>query len=97
MEELRLPVVDRLVLAMVNRAQLAPSDLISDDNGGWRLTDGGRKEFLVAYQQAKQGPVRHSFLEQDTTWGMIPHWQARILARAVRADLDAYVPFEMPG
>jgi len=94
MEELRVPVVDRLVLALINRRQLTSADFKRRDGGAWQLTDEGRRSFLTAYQKGKQGQIRHHFLEQDATWGMIPHLQARLLARALRGDLEAYPPFE---
>lgn len=93
MEELRAPVVDRLCLAMVNRSQMAPEDFTGEPAGGWRMTDDARKRFLVAYQEAKQAPVTHPFLDQSIPWGAIPHLQARLLARTLRGDLDAYPPF----
>lgn len=93
MEELRCPVVDRLVLAMLNRGQVGPDDFVADDGGGWRLTDESRKAFLIAYQEAKSGELLHPFLEQRISWGKVPHVQARLLARALRDDLDAYPPF----
>lgn len=93
MEELRVPLVDRLVLALINRGQVAAEDLAQDPSGGWRLTDEARKRFLTAYQEAKQGAVRHEFLEQDTTWGQVAHLQARLLARVLRGDLEVYPPF----
>jgi CRISPR-associated protein Cas1 len=93
MEELRVPMVDRLVVALVNRRQIQPSDLIEDPTGAWRLTPEGRRTFLVAYQEAKQANVRHPFLEQMTVWGRAPHIQALLLARTLRRDLDLYPPF----
>lgn len=95
MEELRIPVVDRLVLALINRGQMEPEDLSQDPSGGWRLTEDARKRFLVAYQEAKQGTVRHEFLKQDTTWGQVAHLQARLLARTLRGDLAIYPPFSI--
>ena len=93
MEEMRIPVVDRLVLALINRSQVADDDFTQDPSGGWRLTDEARKRFLVSYQEAKQGAVRHEFLDQDTTWGQVAHLQARLLARTLRGDLAVYPPF----
>jgi CRISPR-associated protein Cas1 len=93
MEELRVPMVDRLVVALVNRGQIGPLDLIEDPTGGWRLTAEGRRTFLVAYQEAKRVEVRHFFLEQSTVWGRVPHIQALLLARAIRGDLELYPPF----
>lgn len=95
MEELRVPVVDRLVLALINRGQVSAEDLAQDLSGGWRLTDEARKRFLVAYQESKQGAVRHEFLAQDTTWGQVAHLQARLLARTLRGDLALYPPFSI--
>lgn len=93
MEELRCPVVDRLVLALLNRGQLDPADFVSDEGGGWKLQDEARKRFLVAYQEAKQVDVLHPLLEQRIPWGRVPHVQAQLLARALRGDLDDYPPF----
>lgn len=93
MEELRAPVVDRLVLALVNRGQVGPDDLKEEASGGWRLTDAGRKSFLVAYQEAKQAEVRHELIEEATRWGRVPHLQALLMARTLRGDLEVYPPF----
>lgn len=93
MEELRCPVVDRLVVALLNRGQLDPADFVSEEGGGWRLTDESRKRFLIAYQEAKQVDVQHPLLEQRIPWGRVPHIQAQLLARALRGDLDDYPPF----
>jgi len=95
MEELRIPVVDRLVLSLINRGQIGPGDFRQESAGGVLLSDTGRKTFLVAYQEAKPGTLRHPFLEQSTTWGQVPHLQALLLARTVRGELDAYPPFSL--
>jgi CRISPR-associated protein Cas1 len=93
MEELRTPVVDRLVLKLVNRRELRESDFQSVGAGEMRLTDAGRKAFLRAYQKSKQTQVRHGFLQRDVDWRQVAHLQARLLARTLRGDLDAYPPF----
>lgn len=95
MEELRVPVVDRLVVAMLNRGQIGPGDFVEEESGGFRLKDGARKGFLVAYQEAKQADVRHAFLEQQAPWGRVPHLQALLMARTIRGDLEAYPPFSV--
>lgn len=95
MEELRAPVVDRLVVALVNRRQIAGSDLREDPGGEWRLTDAGRKTFLVGYQDAKKAECQHHFLEQGVNWGRVPHLQALLMARTIRGDLKRYPPFSI--
>ncbi len=95
MEELRVPVVDRLMLSLVNRGQLAINDFIEEPAGGIRLTDGARKTVVTAYQAAKVTDVRHEFLDQTIAWSRVPHIQAQLLARALRGDIDAYPPFSI--
>ncbi|MBZ4413538.1 type I-C CRISPR-associated endonuclease Cas1c [Myxococcus sp. XM-1-1-1] len=93
MEELRAPVVDRLVFSLVNRGQLKPEDFKEEAAGAVMLRDEARKAFLVAYQAAKQVEVQHVFLGQQTSWGLVPHLQALLLARTLRGELDGYPPF----
>lgn len=93
MEEFRAPVVDRLVLSLLNRGQLKPADFVGEPAGAWRLTDEGRKTFLVVYQEAKAQETQHEFLGQKVAWGRVPHLQALLLARVLRRDLEEYPPF----
>jgi CRISPR-associated protein Cas1 len=95
MEELRAPVVDRLMVSLLNRGQVSAGDFVEEPGGGFRLKDEARRTVLVAYQEAKVTEVRHLFLDQSITWGRVPHLQALLLARAVRGDLDAYPPFSI--
>ncbi len=95
MEELRVPVVDRLMLSLVNRGQLGAGDFVEEPAGGVRLTDDARKTVLTAYQAAKTVEVQHEFLDQTVTWSRVPHLQALLLARMLRGDLDAYPPFSV--
>jgi CRISPR-associated protein Cas1 len=95
MEELRAPVVDRLVMSLVNRGQIGPDDFVHEPAGGVRLKDEARKTFLVAYQEAKRAEIRHPFLAQDTTWFRVPHLQALLLARTLRGELEVYPPFSI--
>lgn len=95
MEELRCPVVDRLMLSLVNRGQLGVDDFTEEAAGGFRLKDDARKKVLVAYQENKLQEVKHLFLDQMTTWGRVPHLQALLLARALRGDMEGYAPFSI--
>lgn len=95
MEELRVPIVDRFVVSLINRGQLKEGDIIERPDGGFELNSHGRKTFLTAYQETKSVELVHGFLEQKTTWGLVPHLQARLFARVLRGDLDIYPPFEV--
>ncbi|WP_448534633.1 type I-C CRISPR-associated endonuclease Cas1c [Parathermosynechococcus lividus] len=96
-EELRPIFADRLVLTLINRQQIKPEDFIERPGGTIYLNDEGRKTFLAAYQKRKQEEVMHPILEQRIPWGLIPHVQARLLARYLRGDVSSYQPFILRG
>lgn len=92
-EELRPVIADRLVLSLINRRQIQRGDFVERPGGSISLTDEGRRTFLVAYQQRKQDEVQHRLIGKKMPFGLIPHVQARLLARHLRGDLEAYPPF----
>lgn len=92
-EELRPILADRLVLSLVNRRQVRPKDFEERPGGAVHLDDSGRKTVLVAYQKRKQEEVGHPVLDQQVPLGLVPHVQARLLARHLRGDVDLYPPF----
>lgn len=93
MEEFRPFIVDRLVLTLINRRQVKPSDFVVTASGAVEMKDGTRRKVLSAYQKRKQDMIRHPFIDEKTSVGLLVHLQARLLARFVRGDLDAYPPF----
>ena len=92
-EELRPVIADRLVLSLINRRQIKSDDFVERPGGSISLTDEGRRTFLVGYQQRKQDEVQHRLIGKKMPFGLIPHVQARLLARHLRGDLEAYPPF----
>jgi CRISP-associated protein Cas1 len=97
MEELRSVVADRLVLSLVNRGQIKPTDFVDRPGGGVYLTDDARRDFLAAYQKRKQEEVTHPILESKVPVGLLCHVQARLLARHLRGDIPQYPPFILRG
>lgn len=93
MEEFRPVLADRLALSLVNRRQIAASDFTIKDGGAVSLSDVARKAVLVAWQERKRAEIRHPFLGEATTLGLVPHLQALLLSRHLRGDLDGYPPF----
>ena len=93
MEELRGYVADRLTLTLINRQQLRADDFDILPGGAARMTDTGRRKVIVAYQERKRDVVNHPYLERKLPLALVPHVQARLLARHLRGDLDAYPPF----
>ncbi len=93
MEEFRPFLVDRLVLSLINRRQVQGSGFRRSASGGVHMDDETRKTVLVAYQKRKVEEVAHPVLGQQVPLGLVPHVQARLLARHLRGDIEAYVPF----
>lgn len=93
MEELRAAFADRLVLTLINRSQIQPDDFMERPGGAFHLKDSSRKELLVAYQKRKQEEIAHPIVKAKVPIGLIPHLQARLLARYLRGDTESYQPF----
>lgn len=93
MEEFRAPLVDRLVLSMINRKYINASDFQVEANESVFLTDEGRRNVLALWRKRKQESITHPYLKEKMPWGLVPFVQATLLARYIRADLDAYPAF----
>lgn len=93
MEEFRPFLADRLVLSLINRRQVAPGGFRTLETGAVEMDDATRKAVLVAWQQRKQETLTHPFLGEKVSVGLLVHLQARLMARRLRGDLDAYPGF----
>ena len=93
MEELRPVLADRVVLSLINRQQVKASGFVEEPGGGIRMDEPTRKELVAAYQKRKQEEITHPFLQEKMTLGLVPLIQARLMARFLRGDSDAYPPF----
>lgn len=93
MEEFRPSLADRMVLNMVNRQVIGPQHFDDRVGGSVYLNDEGRKAVVGFYQKRKQLSVTHQVLKNQVTVGLIPHIQARILARYLRGDIPVYIPY----
>ena len=93
MEEFRAFLADRTALTLLNRRQITASDFKTEESGAVLLKEDSRKTVLIAWQERKQDELTHPFLDEKTTVGLLPHLQARLLARHLRGDLDAYPAF----
>jgi CRISP-associated protein Cas1 len=92
MEEFR-PFADRLALTLINRGQLRERDFVVREGGAVSLDGDARKAVVVAYQERKQEVLQHPLLAEPLPMGVVPLVQARLLARTIRGELAAYVPF----
>lgn len=93
MEELRPCMADRFVVTLINNRMMRADYFDKRESGAVLLTDDGRRVFLKSWQEKKKDMLKHPYLQEKLPWGMIPYFQALLLARHLRGDLDAYPPF----
>ena len=92
-EEFRSVLADRLALTLVNRGQLKHSDFRVTEGGGVLLDGDARRTIGIAWQERKKDTLLHPLLETEVPIGVLSQIQARLLARALRGDVPAYLPF----
>jgi CRISPR-associated protein Cas1 len=93
-EEFRALMADRLALTLINRGQIKPTDFRTTEGGGVLLEGDARRTVAVAWQERKQELLRHPLLDSEVPFGLLPQIQARLLARTLRGDVEAYLPFQ---
>lgn len=92
-EEFRSVLADRLALTLVNRGQLKSTDFRITEGGGVLLGDDARRSIGISWQERKKHTLIHPLLDTTVPIGVLPQVQARLLARTLRGDVPAYLPF----
>jgi len=93
MEEFRPFFADRLVLSLVNRQQINRGDFKEHASGAVYMKENSRKIVVEAYQKRKREIITHPLLKEKMPLGLVFHYQALLLCRFIRKDLDEYPPF----
>jgi len=93
MEEFRPILGDRLALTLINRKQLTTDDFLTRPGGSVMFRDAARKQVLTAYIERKREIIFHRNSGRKIPLGLVMHLQARLLARAIRGELEHYPPF----
>lgn len=69
MEEFRSPIVDSLVLTLINQQVIKSDDFVtSEQNGGVYLTDSGRKRFLKEFEERICSKTQHPDVMTQVTY-----------------------------
>lgn len=92
-EEFRAILADRLALTLINRGQVIAEDFDLREGGAVMLNDKGRRKVITAWQERKQEEVTHPLVEAKMPLAILPFLQARFLARTLRGDMEAYLPY----
>lgn len=93
MEEYRPVFADRLALTLFNRRQLQAAHFDELPGGAVRLSEDGRKLVLTEWQLSRQREHPHRLLGRSIPASLLPVIQARLLARHLRGELPAYMPW----
>ncbi len=93
MEEFRPLVVDSVVLTCLNKRIVQADDFAVGLGEVHSLTPEGRKKFLVQYEERKGTEIQHPLFEYRATYQRCFELQARILAKYLQKEVQAYKPF----
>ena len=86
MEEFRPLVADNLVLATINNREIQRKDF-TESLGAFRLSDGGRKCFLQAFERKMNDEFKHPVFEYRCTYRRAIELQVRLLARHLQEGI----------
>lgn len=95
MEELRVYIVDRFVISLINNSAVSKDDFFIKENGAVLIKDDSRGKLLQHWQNRKKDTIIHPYTKEKTEIGLIPYVQSLLLARYIRGDIDGYPPFLM--
>lgn len=93
MEEFRPVIADTVVWTLLNKRMLAPSDFVTTEVDGVRLTPEGWRVFARKYNQRLETRIRIPERTTQTTYRKLLEIQARQLVRVIEGTQDAYTPF----
>jgi CRISPR-associated protein Cas1 len=89
-EEFRTLVADRLVVSLINLKQVQADGFETQPGGAVLMKDTARRTVLSALTQRKREEVTHPLSGQKVCIGLLPHVQARLMARHLRGDIEDY-------
>lgn len=94
MEEMRTPIVDSVVLTVINKQILQPHHF-EGELGVYQLTATGRKLFLQQFEQRLNTEVQHPVFEYKAAYRRCLELQARLLAKYLLGETPVYRPFQV--
>lgn len=93
-EMFRAPVVDSVVLTMINNRMIKLDDF-EMQMGGCRMNDEPRKHFLQKYEERLQETITHPYLKTKVSYERCLELQARLLSRWMLGELHRFREFHM--
>lgn len=94
MEEFRTPVVDSVILTLINNRMIERKDFI-EELGSVRLKDGPRRTFLLKFEERMNTEIEHPIFQYKATYRRCIELQARLLAKTLTGETAEYLPFRI--
>ncbi len=94
MEEFRTPVVDSVVLTLINN-RILRLEHFEAQLEAYHLTDAGRRRFFSAFEERLATEIRHPIFEYKTSYRRCLELQARLLVKAAMGEIEGYPPFKV--
>ncbi|MEZ4867307.1 MAG: type I-D CRISPR-associated endonuclease Cas1d [Caldilineaceae bacterium] len=94
MEEMRTPIVDSVVLTVINK-QILQAKHFQEQLGAYQLTAAGRKLFLQQFEARLNTEIQHPVFGYKASYRRCLELQARILAKFLLGEVPAYRPFQV--
>jgi CRISP-associated protein Cas1 len=97
MEEFRAPIVDGLVLFLLNSKILKPDDfqLPLGKGGMCKIKDEARKTFLHHFEQRMQTVIRHPATGYQVAWRRAMQLQVQLFAQYIKGEKPNYQGMEI--
>ena len=99
LEEFRAPVVDSLVLYLVNSKIVTEPDFYRASEGeqraGCYLRDAARKTFLKHFEQRMASPIVHPGTGESVDWRRAMDLQVAHMLQRIRGEVNTYIPLEI--
>jgi CRISP-associated protein Cas1 len=93
-EEFRPVIVDSVVVTMLNRRIVTPKDFVVE-LGAYRLKDERRSVFFTQLENRLDEEIQHPIFGYKTSYRRCLELQARLLAKTVTGEIDAYPPLQI--
>ena len=92
MEEMRTPVVESVVLTLINN-RIIQREHFKEELGAYRLTEAGRRRFLEKFEERLNTTIQHPVFGYKATYRRCLELQVRLLAKTLMGEIGTYVPF----
>jgi CRISPR-associated protein Cas1 len=94
MEEFRAPIVDSVVLTLINNRVLQADDFV-EEMGAYRLKDGARRTFLEKFEERMNTQIVHPVFKYQAAYRRCIELQARLIAKTLNGEIERYLPFKV--